>query len=60
MNSRCTINQLHCENCGSTDPYDVEDLADTDGYTRCCNECRSYGPNDCRGFHCDWEILSKL
>lgn len=28
----------HCESCGSTSPEDISNLADTEGYTRCCNE----------------------
>lgn len=46
--STCQINQRHCENCGSTDP---EDLQGEDGYTSCCNECESFGPADCRNHH---------
>jgi hypothetical protein len=34
--SGCTINETHCENCGSTD---YEDLNTGDqGYSACCNE----------------------
>lgn len=28
----------HCQSCGSTDPEDIFNLVDTEGYTRCCNE----------------------
>jgi hypothetical protein len=48
---RCDIDELHCENCGSTAPEDVAFLNDTDGYTRCCNECTSSGPTTCRAHH---------
>lgn len=33
-----TINGPHCESCGSTDPENISNLIDTEGYTRCCNE----------------------
>ena len=32
------IEAAHCQSCGSTRREDVADLADTQGYTRCCNE----------------------
>jgi len=32
------IAQSHCQACGSTDPRDIRDLRDTEGYTRCCNQ----------------------
>jgi hypothetical protein len=47
QSERCTINEWHCENCGSTD---VEDLDGDQGYTACCNEL----PADsvvCRNHH---------
>lgn len=45
----CTIQERHCENCGSTS---IEDLDYGDeGYTACCNELQSYGPADCRNHH---------
>lgn len=47
---KCTTSQVHCENCGSTDPEDVSNLVDTDGYTRCCNEIATTS-HDCRGHH---------
>jgi hypothetical protein len=50
--STCQINQLHCENCGSTYPEDVENLRDTEGYTRCCNELTAT-KHDCRNHHAD-------
>ena len=28
----------HCQSCGSTSAEDIANLADTEGYTRCCNE----------------------
>jgi len=28
----------HCESCGSTSAEDIDNLFDTEGYTRCCNE----------------------
>lgn len=51
MNKRCTIKADHCECCGSTAPEDVQNLRDTDGYTRCCNKLVSYGPTGCRNYH---------
>lgn len=41
----CTIDQLHCENCGQLDPGHHE------GYTACCNELLSYSRTDCRNHH---------
>lgn len=39
----------HCESCGSTDPENISNLVDTEGYTRCCNEpvaiCDRYQTN---------------
>lgn len=32
------INGPHCQSCGSTSAEDIGNLADTEGYTRCCNE----------------------
>jgi len=43
----CTTNQLHCENCGSTDH---EDLLGDQGYTACCNELTATAAS-CRGHH---------
>lgn len=48
--SACTETRTHCENCGSTDAEDVRNLADTDGYTRCCNELTTTDDR-CRGHH---------
>jgi hypothetical protein len=45
----CTINEAHCENCGSTDYEDVN-LGDQ-GYTRCCNELVSRWSGSCRNHH---------
>lgn len=45
----CTINQAHCQLCGSTD---YEDLSTGDqGYTACCNEPVESGSRSCRGGH---------
>lgn len=44
----CSVTIKHCENCGSTDPEDVQAL---DGYTGCCNELVAFGATDCRNFH---------
>lgn len=41
----CTIDKLHCENCGRIDPGHDE------GYTACCNELLSYSRTDCRNHH---------
>ena len=53
----CTINQVHCENCGSTDLEDVgwDALRENDGYTACCNELVAHDARDCRNHH-DEEI----
>jgi len=50
----CRIRRRHCEACGSTSEEDVGMAAMRagDGYTACCNECASDGPDDCRGHHC--------
>ncbi len=45
----CTIPTTHCENCGSTDP---EDIQTSDGYTVCCNELLGY-PGSCRNHHAE-------
>jgi hypothetical protein len=45
----CTINDRHCENCGSTNYEDVE-LGD-EGYTSCCNELIAYTSGICRNHH---------
>lgn len=41
----------HCQQCGSTDPEDLETYDDPDyqGYTRCCNERNvdQCDPSDC-------------
>jgi len=50
--TKCNINQPHCENCGSTDPADLQG---EDGYTDCCNECQSLDSRDCRNHHCEEE-----
>ena len=47
----CTITGTHCEHCGSTDPEDISNLADTDGYTRCCNELVAWDSASCRNHH---------
>ena len=49
MNGR-TIRESHCENCGSTDP---QDLDGDEGYTGCCNELVADSPEDCRNHHED-------
>lgn len=53
----CKIKEVHCENCGSTDPEYVGDdaLRESEGYTGCCNELASYGPSDCRAFHAEYD-----
>lgn len=53
--STCTTNQLHCENCGSTDLEDVGNYArsENDGYTACCNERVAWDSSDCRNHHGD-------
>ena len=48
--SGCTIGEVHCENCGSTD---LEDLNSGDqGYTDCCNELVA-DRQSCRNHHAD-------
>lgn len=42
------IRKAHCQACGSTDTYDLGG-ADTDGYTRCCNERVIYNGTDVFG-----------
>jgi hypothetical protein len=49
--TKCDIKQAHCENCGSTYPEDIDDLMDTQGYTRCCNELVAYSASSCRAHH---------
>lgn len=45
----CTINQPHCESCGSTDR---EDLTTGDqGYSACCNELIVHAAAACRNHH---------
>lgn len=49
MPNHCTINEPHCENCGSTD---YEDLHCGDqGYSACCNEIVVSGSQSCRNHH---------
>lgn len=43
----CDIKMDHCENCGSTDP---EDLDGDDGYSACCNE-GIVNNKECNGNH---------
>ena len=43
-----TIAAAHCQSCGSTSAEDVDNLSDTDGYTRCCNERVVYPRTDQR------------
>jgi hypothetical protein len=51
MNSPCTTNQLHCENCGSSDPENVDPFNDDlGGYTGCCNELMT-DQRGCKGHH---------
>jgi len=45
---QCTIKQRHCEQCGSTDPEDVND--GDQGYSACCNEIVT-DARWCRGHH---------
>jgi len=48
---RCSTAPLHCENCGSTDPEDVDPFnPELQGYTGCCNELMATS-TDCRGHH---------
>lgn len=49
--SKCIIKTAHCEACGSTDPENIANLADTDGYTRCCNELVADNDRTCRNHH---------
>jgi hypothetical protein len=44
----CTINQMHCKCCGSTDYEDIVANAD-EGYTACCNKTVVYSPAECTG-----------
>ena len=55
MAGKCVIREKHCESCGNTDAYDLDTGMDEDyqGYTRCCNELVSYGPEQCRNHHGD-------
>lgn len=51
MEKPCTINETHCENCGSTD---VEDLTTGDqGYSACCNEIVTWNASSCRNHHAE-------
>jgi hypothetical protein len=45
----CTIDLPHCENCGSTNRYDL--TTGDQGYTACCNELISDNSFDCRNHH---------
>jgi hypothetical protein len=49
MSATCTVNETHCENCGSTD-YEDTSCGDQ-GYSACCNEVVVWGPTDCRNHH---------
>jgi hypothetical protein len=49
--NRCKIATAHCENCGSTAPENIDNLFDTQGYTRCCNELVAITAAACRCFH---------
>lgn len=53
--THCVIRGTHCESCGSSDPEDVgfEAAQSNDGYSTCCNEIISYGPQGCRNHHAD-------
>lgn len=44
----CTINEMHCKCCGSTDYEDIVANAD-EGYTACCNKTVVYSPAECTG-----------
>lgn len=47
-----TINEVHCQQCGSTDAESVgyNALREGDGYTACCNERAIY---PVKGERCD-------
>jgi transposase len=51
--NKCTINETHCEECGSTRVEHVENLQDTQGYSRCCNERVVDAGSHCRAFHAE-------
>ena len=46
--TNCTINGVHCSNCGQADPQ-----IDEDSYTDCCNEVVSDNARECYNYHGD-------
>lgn len=53
MSTPCTINQIHCEQCGSTSEENVGFAAcqRNEGYSDCCNEIVKYDNRSCRNHH---------